>query len=612
MFLSHHEPFVSRGFLRTWRILPCMLWLAGLMTGVLAPACHELLAAAPASGDRPNILVILTDDQGWGDLSVNGNTNLRTPHVDSLAKDGASFERFFVCPVCSPTRAEFLTGRYAPRGGVYGTSTGGERLDLDEKTIAESFKAAGYRTGCFGKWHNGSQHPYHPNSRGFDEYYGFTSGHWGEYFNPPLEHNGRPVQGQGFIIDDLTDRVLNFIDSCKNQPFLAYVPYNTPHSPMQVPDRYWNKFKDAPLKLRGEAAKEDNNHTRAALAMCENIDDNVGRILKHLEVRNLASRTIVVYFSDNGPNGARWNGGMKGRKGSTDEGGVRSPLFIRWPGHIRAGTIIPQIAGAIDLLPTLTDLAGVKPVSTKPLDGRSLAPLLLGRSVDWPDRTLFQHWGRKTSARTQQYRLDHEGHLFDMMADPGQNRDISKDLPAVTQRLAQEVAQWQSTVLAELPSKDDRPFPVGGFSLTILPARDGRPHGNIKRSASAPNCSFFTNWTHSAEDQITWDVEVLTAGRYEVILQQTAPLAAVGAEIEVSLLGQTTRAKVAQAFDPPLRGQEQDRVRRGSESYVKDFKPLMLGTLHLPQGRGLLTLKAVIVPYEKVVDVRSLWLERKD
>ena len=151
----------------------------------------EARAAEPPS--RPNVLVILADDQGWGDLSLNGNTNLRTPHIDSLARDGARFERFFVSPVCSPTRAEFLTGRWHPRGGVHGVSTGGERLDLDETTIAEAFQAAGYATGCFGKWHNGSQYPYHPNGRGFEEYYGFTSGHWGEYFDPPLDHNGQPV-----------------------------------------------------------------------------------------------------------------------------------------------------------------------------------------------------------------------------------------------------------------------------------------------------------------------------------------------------------------------------------------------------------------------------------
>jgi arylsulfatase A-like enzyme len=174
--------------------------------------------AARGQQRRPNVVVILADDQGWGDLSVHGNTNLNTPNIDSLARDGALFERFFVCPVCSPTRAEFFTGRYHPRGGVYSTSTGGERLNLDEKTIGDTFKAAGYATGAFGKWHNGMQYPYHPNARGFDEFYGFCSGHWGNYFSPVLEHNGTLVRGNGYITDDLTEHALAFIEQNKDRP----------------------------------------------------------------------------------------------------------------------------------------------------------------------------------------------------------------------------------------------------------------------------------------------------------------------------------------------------------------------------------------------------------
>lgn len=199
---------------------------------------------AEAAG-QPNVVVILTDDQGWGDLSINGNTNLSTPNIDSLAKAGAQFERFFVCPVCSPTRAEFLTGRYHPRSGVFSTSTGGERMSLSEKTIADTFQAGGYATAAFGKWHNGSQWPYHPNARGFDEYYGFPSGHWGDYFDPPLEHNGQFVKGKGFLIDDLTDHAMQFIEQHQARPFFCYVPLNTPHFPAQVPDRFYAKFADA-------------------------------------------------------------------------------------------------------------------------------------------------------------------------------------------------------------------------------------------------------------------------------------------------------------------------------------------------------------------------------
>ncbi len=188
-------------------------------------------------------MILLSDDQGWGDLSVSGNTNLHTPNIDKIAKNGASFDRFYVQPVCSPTRAELLTGRYHPRMGVRSTSEGGERFNLDETTLADVFKKAGYATAAFGKWHSGMQYPYHPNGRGFEEYYGFCSGHWGDYFSPMLEHNGAITQGNGFLADDLTERAMSYMEEHKNQPFLVYVPFNTPHSPMQVPDRWWNEFK---------------------------------------------------------------------------------------------------------------------------------------------------------------------------------------------------------------------------------------------------------------------------------------------------------------------------------------------------------------------------------
>ena len=168
-----------------------------------------LFAITLGYAETPNVIVILTDDQGWGDLSLSGNKNLSTPNIDSLATDGASFDRFYVSPVCSPTRAEFLTGRFHQRSGVYSTSAGGERMDLDEVTIADSFKAAGYKTAAFGKWHNGMQYPYHPNGRGFDEFYGFCSGHWGNYFSPMLEHNGEIVNGEGFVVDEFTDKAMD-------------------------------------------------------------------------------------------------------------------------------------------------------------------------------------------------------------------------------------------------------------------------------------------------------------------------------------------------------------------------------------------------------------------
>ncbi|HIL68894.1 MAG TPA: N-acetylgalactosamine 6-sulfate sulfatase, partial [Verrucomicrobia bacterium] len=385
---------------------------------------------------KPNIIVILTDDQGWGDLSIQGNTNLETPNIDSIAREGATLENFYVCQVCAPTRAEFLTGRYYPRTGVSGVSRGQGRMNPDETTIADVFKANGYTTGAFGKWHNGTQSPYHPNDRGFDEFYGFTSGHWGHYFSPPLDHNGKKVRGNGYVVDDFTDHALAFIEINKDKPFFCYVPYNTPHSPMMVSDRFYRKFENVdPLMRHRDPKRENIMMTRAALAMCENIDWNVGRILKKLDNLKLSENTILLYFSDNGPNSYRWNGGMKGRKGSIDEGGLRSPFFIRWPGHIQAGMRIPQLTGAIDLLPTLTELASVEFKVNKPLDGLSFGSLFRKEPKKWKQRHLFAIKNQQVSVRTQRFRLDSTGKLFDIEHDRGQQLDVSQEHPVLTEQL---------------------------------------------------------------------------------------------------------------------------------------------------------------------------------
>lgn len=576
-----------------------------LLVCLLAPA----IDSATGAETRPNFVIILTDDQGWGDLSVHGNTNLSTPNIDSLARDGALFERFFVCPVCSPTRAEFLTGRYHPRSGVHSTSTGGERLDLDEHTVAEAFRAAGYATAAFGKWHNGLQYPYHPTARGFEEYFGFCSGHWGEYFAPELDHNGRLTRGEGFLIDDFTNHALAFIEANRTRPFFCYLPFNTPHSPLQVPDEYWERFRDKQLtKFSRSPATEDIETTRAVLAMCENIDWNVGRILKKLDELQLAENTVVIYFTDNGPNSDRWNGEMKGRKGSTDEGGVRVPLLLRWPREVDAGMRIPQIAAAIDLLPTLTDMANIPRVGDQPLDGVSLQPLLLNPAVAWRDRLLFQHWNGKVSVRSQQYRLDHTGQLFDMLADPSQKQDVAGAQPEIAGRLSQAVTQWKKELLPGL-TNDQRPFPVGyrELPITYLPARDGVPHGNVQRSARAPNCSYFTNWA-STDDRITWDVEVATAGQYEAAIYYTCPAADVGSTIELRFGDRVLSGQVTPAHDPPLIGADDDRVVRHGESYVKDFRPLRLGVWNLEPGRSQLTLQATKIAGRQVMDVRYVVL----
>ncbi len=583
------------------------------MKTALSTLCLLLLGSLCHAAEHPNVVIILADDQAWGDVSFNGNTNIRTPNIDSLVRDGVKFDRFFVCPVCSPTRAEFLTGRYYSRCGVHGVSTGQERLNLDEKTLADAFRAAGYATGAFGKWHNGSQWPYHPNARGFDEYYGFTSGHWGEYFDPPLDHNGQPLRGKGFITDDLTDHAMAFIEQNQRKPFLCYIPYNTPHTPFAVPQEFWLRFKDQPLALRAKASdREVLDETRCILAMSENIDWNVGRVLRRLDELHLSENTIVIYFSDNGPASFRWNGGMKGKKGTTDEGGVRVPFVIRWPGKLPAGRTVQEIAGAIDLLPTLTALADIPRIGTAPLDGRNLSPLLSGKGGDWPERMIFSAWGGSVSVRTQQYRLDNKGGLFDMRTDPEQTTDITTQQPAMAAQLTAAVAAWREEMhlganKGSGKPVDPRPYPVGyaEFPRTPLPARDGEAHGTVRRSASAPNCSYFVNWT-SKEDSITWDVDVHSSGQYAVEILYTCPEADAGSLVELSLGDSRLTGKVSPGWDPPLYTNQDTIPRSAAESKMKEFHPLLLGSMHLEKGRGLLTLRALEIPGRNVMDVRAV------
>jgi len=572
----------------------------------------------------PNVVIFLTDDQGWGDLSVNGNTNLSTPNIDSLARDGATYENFYVCAVCAPTRAEFLTGRYHLRTGVTGVSEGQGRLSPDETTLADLFKRNRYATGAFGKWHNGTQSPYHPNDRGFDEFYGFTSGHWGHYFAPPLDHNGAKVRGEGYVVDDFTNKAISFIEKNKDKPFFCYLPYNTPHSPMMVDDDYYAKFKDVNPNLKHrDPEKEDIMVTRAALAMCENIDWNVGRVLDKLEALELAENTIVIYFSDNGPNSFRWNGGMKGKKGSVDEGGLRSPFFIRWPGKVKADISHELITGAIDLLPTLADLAGIKVETTHPIDGRSFAPDLLNEvQTGTPSRILFSSWKKRHSARTKQFRLDNEGRFFDIEKDRGQTIDCSDAFPSEKENLAQALTSYENEMAIEVSKSPRRPFTVGYSPSTTLPARDGHASETqsgttvgIRRSSKAPNNSFFENWTEET-DCITWSIETAKTGTFEAIVYYTCRQEDLGVSVELAFASEgpstisSTRATVTKAFDPPLYDKSKERVVE-SHYFVKDFKPLSLGLITLNSGSGTLTLGNAQIVGNEAIDVHSIELIRQ-
>jgi len=299
---------------------------------------------------------------------------------------------------------------------------------------------------------------------------------------------------------------------------------------------------------------------------------------------------------------------------------VRSVCFMRWPARLPRGRTVSEIAAAIDLMPTLTALAGVARVGDKPLDGRDLTPLLFGQKDAWPERMLFSAWGGKISARTQQYRMNAGGQLFDMLADGGQTRNVASEQTAVAGRLQQAVAAWRAEVYGpDEASKlergnviDPRPIPVGypEFPITMLPARDGVPQGGVKRSSGAPNSSYFVNWT-SKEDTMVWNVDVQTAGAYEVTVDYTCPLSDVGSQVELSLGDAKVSGRVTPGWDPPLWTNQDTIERPKGESQMKEFHTLTLGTIRLDEGLGPLTLRALEIPGKSVMDVRRVTLTLK-
>ena len=582
-------PVLSRrGFVRA---------IAGMTAGAAIP---NLLADA-AGTRKPNILLLLTDDQGWGDVHSNDNPRIDTPNMDRLAAEGARFNRFYVSPVCAPTRASMLTGRYHPRTGVSGTSEGLEIMNADEVTIAEILKQNGYATGCFGKWHNGAHYPCHPNGQGFDEFFGFCMGHWNNYFDTQLEHNGNPVKTKGYINDVLTDAALAFIDTHQDEPFFCYVPYNTPHSPFQVPDKYFDKYKAEGL----------DDELACVYGMCENLDDNFGRLLDKLDALDLGDNTIVLFFGDNGPNTDRFNGNMRGRKGSVHEGGVRNVFFVRWPERIMPGTEIDRICAHIDLLPTLMEWTGAKsPTDSPPIDGISLAPLLAGKTADWPDRMIFHNFVGRGAVRTEQYRWVTEkggDQLYDMIADPGEEHNIAEDRPEIAHKLKTAYDAWWAEVSQGQTSPP--PIPVGypGWPEVELPTPEATWVGGLEYGGRFPNNNWVTNW-RSTGDYLYWELDVVDAGDYEVTLLYTCAEANLGAHMAVKAGGSRVTGIITEAHDPPFLPSP-DRVPR-IEVYEKKWADLTPGTISLPKGRTQLVVKALKIPGDTAMDLKAVRLKR--
>jgi arylsulfatase A-like enzyme len=567
--------------------------------------CLTLFSCQKKEVQKPNVLFIITDDQGWGDMRSHGNDIIETPVLDQLAKDGAEFERFYVSPLCAPTRASLLTGRYHLKTGTTSVSKGLEIMDTEETTMAEVFKANGYATGIFGKWHNGSHYPNRPTEQGFDEFIGFCAGHWTNYFDTKLDSGYTEIQSKGFITDYLADKAIDFIDRKKDEPFFCYVPFNAPHGPFQVPDKYFDKYK----------AKGLDDRLAAIYGMVENVDDNIARLLAKLESEGLSENTIIVFMTDNGPNGVRYNGHMKGVKGHVDEGGVRVPAIIKWPGKIEAGKVIKSLAAHIDWLPTFQELCGLTPIKGRPIDGINLASTILNEGTIESERPVFTHVAmlemelkeRPGSIRTSRYRYvakKEKPELYDMLTDPNQEKDISDENVEMVNAFNTQFQSWFKDA-----SKDYQPIkPISlDANFVELPAFESQFTGQLKFiEGHGWAHDYLVNWT-STKDEMTWLVNSNIEKEMTVFLRYTCPKTDLGSKVSVSLTGNTISNTIIKAFDPPMIISP-DRVVR-QESYEKDWALMEIGKLKITKGQNLLKLSTLEVAHSKVADFKSLILK---
>ena len=496
----------------------------------LGGACG--LAAYGAQVRRPNVVIVITDDQGYGDLACHGNPVIKTPNLDALHARAVRFTNFHVSPTCAPTRSALMTGRYTNAVGAWHTIGGRSLLAHGEETMADCFRAAGYGTGIFGKWHLGDNYPCRPMDRGFDE--ALVRGGGGVWQTPDIFgndyqdgsyfHNGRPEAVKGFCTDVWFERAVRFIESTHRggKPFFCYVAPNAPHGPMWAPDAYSARYE-------GVNGLSDPGF----YGMIANIDDNLGRLVTFLRDRNLEKDTMLLFMTDNGTAaGAQvFNAGMRANKGSAYEGGHRVPFFASWPGGgIEGGRDVESLAAHIDVLPTLMELCGLQRKSARPLHGKSLGPLLREKSPKWPDRTIvvdsqrvenIVKW-RQAAVMTGQWRLVNPSpdgraeslELYDIVKDPGQKVNISAKNASVVERLSREYDAWWKTVSAlnnayvRIVLGNDRENPSRLTCHDWLGEGGADATWNQRAIRQGPAANGF------------WAVDVETAGTYRIELRR--------------------------------------------------------------------------------------------
>ncbi len=453
-----------------------------LMVLLLVFNCKEKSEKPASSFEKPNVLIVFTDDQGYGDLGYHGNPYVKTPYLDTFAAAALELTNFHVGTTCAPSRAGLLTGRNANRNNAWHTIAGCSILLEDEETMAQVFEQNGYQTAMFGKWHLGDNFPFRPQDRGFQHafYHGGggvnqTPDYWNnDYFDDTYFRSGTPEKTTGYCTDVWFQETMDYIDSAGDKPFFTYLALNAAHGPFNVPENYAKMYEFAPLTER----------QKRFYGMISNIDDNFGRLVSHLKQTGKFENTIIIFTTDNGTaagisrgkDGAidmGYNSGLRGTKGSHYDGGHRVPFFISWPkGDILQKTTINELAAHVDLLPTLTDLIGIPYNSKKPLDGTSVAEILKGeeKSIDrmlvidtqrnqWPEK------GRNSCVMSTDWRLIDGSELYNIIDDPGQRKDVAKEYPEIVSKMQKFYDDWWANVepdikYAEIPLGNDASNPV--------------------------------------------------------------------------------------------------------------------------------------------------------
>lgn len=457
------------------RVFGCVILFA-----LIACSFASAMAADGATPSRPNIVLIMPDDMGWGDIAAHGNPLIKTPHLDQLHGESVRFTDFHVSPTCSPTRSALMTGRHEFKNGVTHTILERERMTLRATTLAQVLKSAGYTTGIFGKWHLGDEDPYQPNNRGFDEVYIHGAGGIGQtypgscgdapgnkYFDPAIRHNGTFVKTKGYCTDLFFAQAMKWMRAKKDgdAPFFAYIAPNAPHGPLVSPGPKYDQLYDG-QEIGGKKLAPGDV---AYYAMISNIDENIGALLGSLKDLQIENDTLVIFLSDNGGTHTKlFSGGYRAGKGSMYSGGTHAPSFWRWPAAFKGGVDCDALSAHLDVLPTLAAITGVTIDGdlARQVEGRSLLPLLKNPQAQWPDRTLVTHVGRwprgkaadakhdKCSIRDSRFRLVENKELYDLQNDPGELTNVIDQHPQVVAKLRAAYDQWWNEVQPLLVNED--------------------------------------------------------------------------------------------------------------------------------------------------------------